>query len=78
MDWGDLDEDVPLDEGADTTAWVECPYCGEEVELVVDPGGGAVQQYTEDCDVCCQPLELTVRWDDDGTAHARAATEDDG
>ncbi|HEX2168634.1 MAG TPA: CPXCG motif-containing cysteine-rich protein [Longimicrobiales bacterium] len=73
-----LDDEFPLGDGvADVTAWVGCPYCGEEVELVVDPGGGAVQQYVEDCEVCCRPMQLTVRWDAHGAAHVRAATDED-
>lgn len=73
-----LDDEFPLGDGvADLTTWVACPYCGEEVELVIDPGGGAVQQYVEDCEVCCRPMQLTVRWDDNGAAHADALTDED-
>jgi hypothetical protein len=57
---------------------VVCPYCGEAIELAVDPGGGTVQEYVEDCEVCCSPMQLTVSWDDDGTASVYAATDDDG
>lgn len=73
-----LDDEFPLGDGvADLTTWVTCPYCGEEIELVVDPGGGAVQQYVEDCEVCCRPIQLTVSWDAEGNAHADAGTDDD-
>jgi hypothetical protein len=73
-----LDDAFPLGDGvADLSTWVQCPYCGEEVELLVDPGGGSVQEYVEDCEVCCRPMLLTVSWDDDGGAHARAASDDD-
>jgi hypothetical protein len=37
-----------------------CPYCGEPIELVVD-AGDAGQDYIEDCQVCCQPIEVRVR-----------------
>jgi len=74
-----LDEEFPLGDGvADLTASVSCPYCGVEVALAIDPGGGTVQQYIEDCEVCCQPMQLTVRWDEEGAARAEAATDDDG
>ena len=46
---GDLDADL------NDVAPVSCPYCGESNELFVDPGGGAIQEYVEDCEVCCQP-----------------------
>ena len=74
-DW--LDEAFPLGDGvAETEADVVCPYCGAEVEVAVDPGGGPVQRYVEDCEVCCRPWALEVRWDADGVAIVRARTED--
>jgi len=39
---------------------VHCPYCGEPNEIFVDPSGGRVQRYVEDCQVCCQPWEVTA------------------
>ena len=65
----DLDRDFPLGDGtADTEALVDCPYCGEQVEIALDPGSGAVQEYVEDCQVCCQPWGVTVIYGDDGAA----------
>jgi hypothetical protein len=62
-----LDEDFPLGDGtADTEATVHCPHCGEEVEISVDPGGGAAQQYVEDCQVCCEPWQVNVHYDLEG------------
>ena len=43
---------------------VQCPYCGEPLDLWVDESGGASQKYVEDCAVCCQPLEVSVTIDD--------------
>ena len=37
-----------------------CPYCGEEVEVTVDPGGPASETYVEDCPVCCRPWVVHV------------------
>lgn len=61
----------------DLTARAACPYCGEVVELAIDPGGGMRQEYVEDCEVCCRPLQLTVTWDEDGAAHVDAVTDDE-
>jgi hypothetical protein len=73
-DW--LDEEFPPgDAAADDTAWVVCPYCAAEVELALDPGGASVQSYVEDCEVCCRPWYLTVRWDAVGHAQVEARTE---
>lgn len=37
----------------------ECPYCGEPVELVIDPSV-FTQEYVEDCQVCCQPMLVCI------------------
>ena len=67
------DPDAPL-EASDTDTWdteaeVSCPYCGEVVTIAVDPGGGAVQSYVEDCQVCCRPWQIHLSYDDHGSAH---------
>ncbi len=41
------------------TVAIDCPYCGENIELVVDCSLPE-QQYIEDCFVCCQPINLTI------------------
>jgi len=47
---------------------VSCPYCGEAVEIALDPGGGTHQDYVEDCEVCCQPWRVSVQYGLDGEA----------
>jgi len=65
----DLDEDFPLgDATIDTEAMVVCPYCGEAVDIALDPAGGSDQRYEEDCQVCCQPWQVHVRYGRDGHA----------
>ena len=50
-----LDEEFSLGDGtADTEGIVMCPYCGEPNEIGIDAGGGAYQDYVEDCQVCCR------------------------
>ena len=44
---------------------IHCPYCGEGYETVVDLSAGS-QRYTEDCAVCCRPIEIALRVGDDG------------
>lgn len=64
-----LDEEFPLGDGvADLEADVTCPYCGEICTIGLDPGGGAEQDYVEDCQVCCQPWHVSVRYDGTGGA----------
>jgi hypothetical protein len=65
----DLDRDFPLGDGtAETGTTVHCPYCGQAVSIALDPGGGATQEYVEDCQICCRPWRVSVRYDGDGGA----------
>lgn len=81
QDFDDLDEpdlagddpDLELTE----TAWVHCPYCGEGVELLLDVGGGPVQEYVEDCEVCCQPWDVRVILDGEGNADVTVTRQDE-
>jgi hypothetical protein len=45
------------------THTVQCPYCGEDVEIYLEPEiqGTLIQ----DCEVCCNPWQVTVYWDGD-------------
>ncbi|MBN8895987.1 MAG: CPXCG motif-containing cysteine-rich protein [Rhodanobacter sp.] len=55
---------------------IDCPYCGEPVEILLDASIPS-QQYIEDCQVCCRPITLTVDVDDDGAIAVRARGEND-
>ncbi len=35
-----------------------CPYCLERITMLLDPTIDK-QQYVEDCEVCCNPIEIT-------------------
>ena len=72
----DLDEEFPLGDGTvDTEATVVCPYCAEVVAIALDPGSGAVQEYIEDCPVCCQPWTVRVSYHDGAAEVAVRALE---
>ncbi len=36
---------------------IQCPYCGQSMELVVDTSVPE-QRFTTDCEVCCRPFEV--------------------
>jgi hypothetical protein len=42
-----------------------CPYCGEQITLVVDC---SIEQqvYLEDCEVCCRPITIEAIVDQEG------------
>lgn len=56
--------------------FLECPYCGEPISVLVDCSC-ADQTYTEDCQVCCQPMVLQVSVDEQGLPNIHAGREDD-
>ena len=37
----------------------QCPYCWEEISMLLDPSVSQ-QTYVEDCEVCCNPIEVTA------------------
>ena len=45
------------------TATVDCPFCGQSMELVLDTSI-ASQCFTTDCEVCCRPFEVTADCED--------------
>jgi hypothetical protein len=52
---------------------VTCPYCGEEIELYLEPDvqGDLVQ----DCEVCCNPWLIRV-FTDEGERNVRVGRAD--
>ena len=38
---------------------VSCPYCGEQIDLLIDTSLEQ-QEYIEDCAVCCRPITVNV------------------
>ena len=55
---------------------IQCPYCGEAIEIVVDLSVEE-QTYIEDCQVCCRPITLAVAIDEAGIPIVEASQEDD-
>ncbi len=49
---------------------VTCPYCFETVEVFLEPD--LEGELVWDCEVCCNPWQLTVRRGPDGEVEARA------
>ena len=40
-----------------TEHFFECPYCWEQISMLLDPSI-AEQKYIEDCEICCNPIEV--------------------
>jgi hypothetical protein len=50
---------IPMDE----TTQVTCPYCGEVVDIYVEPEVHGT--FVQDCEVCCNPWLVRVEFDGD-------------
>ena len=55
---------------------IDCPYCGESYELIVDVSESE-QRYIEDCYVCCAPIQFTVTVAPNGEVFVLAQHEND-
>jgi hypothetical protein len=57
--------------GLDEFVAIECPYCGETYQTPIDLTAGSFS-YVEDCQICCQPIELDGRLTEDGALESLA------
>lgn len=48
-----------------TPSTIDCPYCGERLKILID-GSAGNQDYVEDCQVCCSPIDISVQIDSSG------------
>ncbi|MBM7123879.1 CPXCG motif-containing cysteine-rich protein [Dyella flava] len=58
------------------TRHIQCPYCGERIDIVVDASAGD-QRYIEDCQVCCRPISIEVWIDADEQVRVSVSGEDE-
>ena len=38
---------------------IHCPSCAEPITILIDASAGS-QDYIEDCQVCCRPLQIRL------------------
>jgi len=55
---------------------IDCPYCGESMEVFVEPSAPQ-QDYIEDCRICCRPINLRVTVESDGNITLLASSDSD-
>ncbi len=48
---------------------IQCPYCFERVTITIEPD--TFGTLVQDCEVCCNPWELTIRRDRYGDPDVR-------
>lgn len=57
-------------------ATIQCPYCWESIEVLVDCSVRH-QEYIEDCPVCCRPMILRVSAKNGEVVQIEARSEDE-
>ncbi len=55
---------------------IGCPYCGETIKVLIEPTDMG-QQYIEDCQVCCKPINFTISESMNGELTLSVYSEDD-
>jgi hypothetical protein len=58
------------------SAMVDCPYCGEAIELLLDCPEGR-HAYVEDCQVCCRPIDVYLHVGPGGQLELRVSDENE-
>jgi Cysteine-rich CPXCG len=56
--------------------FIQCPYCGEMLDVLVDDSSGP-QSYYEDCSVCCAPILFTLTEDESGEIRVVVKRDDE-
>jgi hypothetical protein len=71
---------------------ISCPYCGESIELLIDDSvsehmsmdgrykdnaGAVVEDYFEDCSVCCRPIRIQLNVDYEGVSQLTILRDDE-
>lgn len=46
----------------ETEHFFQCPHCWEEISMILD-ASVRQQTYIEDCEVCCNPIEVSPRFE---------------
>lgn len=53
-----------------------CPYCTEEISMELDLSSDGENEYVEDCQVCCRPIEVFFRAFEGGLEDFAATASD--
>ena len=55
---------------------IQCPYCGETISVLIDTSVPQ-QNYIEDCQVCCRPINFDIVITHDGEISVSASHENE-
>jgi hypothetical protein len=49
----------------------KCPYCWQKISMILDSYEDE-SEYVEDCEVCCRPIEIKLKFQDERLIFFRA------
>ena len=55
---------------------IQCPYCWENIDITID-NNGENQQYIEDCQVCCRPINVHISLNETQQVQVNVYTDDE-
>lgn len=55
---------------------IACPYCAESIQVLID-SSDIEQQYIEDCQVCCKPINFLISESTNGELIVNVYSEDE-
>jgi hypothetical protein len=70
------DEGGPASAAGTQFTSVQCPYCGEPFETLLELSAGSAT-YIEDCQICCRPIEIGIEVAADGALMQVSARRSD-
>ncbi len=53
-----------------------CPYCGVQLSTRLDVSGGKRQQFIQDCEICCRPIQIEAWFEGDKITRFSAEAEE--
>ncbi len=57
---------------------IQCPFCFVRQTILVEPDGGESQATVSDCEVCCHPMDIAIRWSEQEQAFTATANKSSG
>ena len=53
--------------------YFQCPHCWESISMLIDLSQRD-QHYVEDCEVCCNPLQISVQIEEQSIVYFEVAS----
>ena len=50
---------MEADYSGEVEKFFKCPFCFERISMLLDVSTDQPQTYVEDCEVCCNPIQIT-------------------